>query len=527
MAIGRQSIDLSPVSESLQRVVKGTAIIFIGNMLGMILAFVARILIARHFTQNEYGIFSLAFTILSISAVIGSMGLQRGAPRQIAYYLGKGKQENVSSTVAWSLVFGLITGIIMFIIIFLSSDFLSTKIFGMPDLSSSLKIFSIAIPFYVLVFILTSIFRGYKKVKEAIYFQNFLKNILFILLLVLVILIDASFKWCIIAYSTSISITCITFLIYFIKKRLISPFSIKGSKNSISIGTKLLFFSIPLLFVSILGQVMGWMDTLMLGYFKTSEIVGLYNAAIPLVMFIFYAQTSVSFIYLPVLSELYSKNKKEEMRKSYAILTKWLCSFTFPLFLIFIFFPEVILNFFFGSEYIVAAKALQILAAGFFVLNIFGPNDTALTTMGETKFLAWATFIAAGINITLNILFIPNFGIEGAAGATAIAMVILAIMRAAKLYSISQIHSLRKTLLKPIFLSTILICMIYPISKQFVVVTFWMLSLFFIFFVTLYGCLLLLTRSFEQEDVEMLVAIEKKLGITLAPIKNLMKRFMQ
>jgi len=486
MAIGRQSIDLSPVSESLQRVVKGTAIIFIGNMLGMILAFVARILIARHFTQNEYGIFSLAFTILSISAVIGSMGLQRGAPRQIAYYLGKGKQENVSSTVAWSLVFGLITGIIMFIIIFLSSDFLSTKIFGMPDLSSSLKIFSIAIPFYVLVFILTSIFRGYKKVKEAIYFQNFLKNILFILLLVLVILIDASFKWCIIAYSTSISITCITFLIYFIKKRLISPFSIKGSKNSISIGTKLLFFSIPLLFVSILGQVMGWMDTLMLGYFKTSEIVGLYNAAIPLVMFIFYAQTSVSFIYLPVLSELYSKNKKEEMRKSYAILTKWLCSFTFPLFLIFIFFPEVILNFFFGSEYIVAAKALQ-----------------------------------------LNILFIPNFGIEGAAGATAIAMVILAIMRAAKLYSISQIHSLRKTLLKPIFLSTILICMIYPISKQFVVVTFWMLSLFFIFFVTLYGCLLLLTRSFEQEDVEMLVAIEKKLGITLAPIKNLMKRFMQ
>ena len=39
------------VNESLQKIAKGTGIIFIGTFIGMLLAFVGRVIIVRYITQ--------------------------------------------------------------------------------------------------------------------------------------------------------------------------------------------------------------------------------------------------------------------------------------------------------------------------------------------------------------------------------------------------------------------------------------------------------------------------------------------
>jgi len=48
------------VNQSLQKIAKGTGIIFIGTIIGMLLGFVSRVIVVRYITQSEYGIFSLA-----------------------------------------------------------------------------------------------------------------------------------------------------------------------------------------------------------------------------------------------------------------------------------------------------------------------------------------------------------------------------------------------------------------------------------------------------------------------------------
>jgi len=77
------------VNQSLQKIAKGTGIIFFGTMVGMLFAFGSRVLLARFFTQNEYGIYSLAFIILNIAVIISILGLQEGCTRQIACFRGK------------------------------------------------------------------------------------------------------------------------------------------------------------------------------------------------------------------------------------------------------------------------------------------------------------------------------------------------------------------------------------------------------------------------------------------------------
>jgi O-antigen/teichoic acid export membrane protein len=376
------------------------------------------------------------------------------------------------------------------------------------------------------IHILTAIFRGLNRVKEKVIFVDSTRNLLFLLFLSVIIWSGLSFEDATIAYSSSIIITAVFFVLYFVIQQRISHHKLNKNNIDISIGKELLLFSLPLLIVIILYQIMGWTDTLMLGYFKTADTVGVYNAAAPLGKFVSAALTSMIFVYMPVVSGLYAKNKIDKMKKSYAVLTKWLCAATLPLVMVFVFFPDVVLTFLFGPKYTSAGTALQILAFGFFINNLLGPNGATLTAMGKIRLLMYATFASACINVILNALLIPKYGVNGSALATITALVSINIIRSIKLYSLSKIHSLEKNILKPIILSGILVVTTYFIAKIFLTITFWILPLLFIIFIVLYGFSLLLTKSFDKEDIELLLLMEKKLGINLKILKRMLNRFV-
>jgi O-antigen/teichoic acid export membrane protein len=91
------------VTQSLHKIAKGTGIIFTGTIIGMLLAFVSRVIIVRYITQSEYGILSLALVLMSIFAMISTLGLVNGVPRQIAFFRGKKDSEKVSGIVKSSI----------------------------------------------------------------------------------------------------------------------------------------------------------------------------------------------------------------------------------------------------------------------------------------------------------------------------------------------------------------------------------------------------------------------------------------
>jgi len=77
------------VDQSLQKIAKGTGIIFIGTIIGMLFGFVSRVIVVRYITQTEYGIYSLALLLTNIFITISTLGLQEGSTRYIEYIRGK------------------------------------------------------------------------------------------------------------------------------------------------------------------------------------------------------------------------------------------------------------------------------------------------------------------------------------------------------------------------------------------------------------------------------------------------------
>ena len=517
------------INQSLQKIAKGTSIVFIGTIIGMLLGFVSRIIIVRYITQSEYGIYALALVLVSIFVTISTLGLREGSTRYIAYFRGKNEEGKVRGIISSSLKIALITSIIFSLILFLLADLISMNIFHSSELSTPLKIFSAAIPFTVLIGIFTSLFRGFDRVEPNVYFQNILRSILFILFLVTVALLGLSFLGVLYAYLASIAITCIAFALYAIKKLPLSTFPVKKEADAATsmnpIGKELLLFSFPLLAVAILGMVMNWTDTLMLGYFKTPDVVGLYNGALPLAHLIPIALTSAGFIYVPIVSGLYSKKLMEEIGKTYQVLTKWIFSVTIPLFFILFLFPETVLNSLFGVNYIQAAPALRILAFGFMFHAFLGLNGLSLMVMGETRFLMLVSSSGAISNVVLNAALIPSFGIVGAAFASLLSYCMVNILCSTKLYKLSMIHPFTRNYVKPLGISIVLLTLIYAFTS-YLKIEFWMLPLLVSLFLFGYGLLLLLTRSFDREDIDMILAIEKKTGVDAEPIKRILRRFV-
>jgi len=510
------------VNQSLHKIARGTGIVFLGTVIGMLLGFGGRVLLARFFTQSEYGIYSLALIILNIAVIISTLGLNQGSTRQIAYYRGTGEAIKVQGVISSSLQLALIASIVLSVLLFSTSGLISAHIFHEPGLALPLRIFSAAIPFFVLINILTSIFRGFDEVKPKAYFQDILRLGLFPLLLLPVILLGLSFSAAMYAFAASIILTSIAFAVYTLKK---APFALKISSAANPIGKELLLFSLPLLGVAMLGMIINWTDFLMLGYFKTSTVVGLYNAAVPLAHLIPLTLTSMAFIYVPIASQLYSQNLIGEMKRTYQVLTKWIFSTSFPLFLLLFLFPQTILSFFFGAAYVQAATALKILSVGFIFHTFLGANGMTLLVMGKTRLLMWASLLAAGLNVILNIILIPQWGMTGAAIASLIAYFAVNVFNSTKLYQLARIHPFTTSYLKPILTCGGIIAIIYGITRSLLVISYWMLPVIFILFLVVYGLSLILTRSFDHEDIQMLLEIEHRAGLNLSWAKKLLRRF--
>ena len=102
---------------------------------------------------------------------------------------------------------------------------------------------------------------------------------------------------------------------------------------------ELLRFSLPLLIVSLLSVVLGWTDTLMLGRYTKAASVGIYNVSISLAKLLTFPLSAISFVFMPIAGEMYARKQSAELGRTYQVLTKWIFSVTFPIFLYFIFFP--------------------------------------------------------------------------------------------------------------------------------------------------------------------------------------------
>lgn len=501
----------------MQRIARGAGIVFAGTTISMLFGFLSVVVIARVFSRAEYGVFSLALTILSVLLVIATLGFPNSLPREVAFYREK-EPSRIGSLILTALVIVLLTSLAVTLFLVSGSVYIA-QVFNEERLIYALKIVSLALPFSALTGTFVAISQGFGRVREKVYFQNLLYPFLWFSLVGIGVIVKVEFYYVFVAYVVAQMIAFFALIADVFRLGLFKLGSI-----DLKLGKELVMFSVPLMFTGIAGFVMTWTDTLMVGYYKTSEVVGLYNSATPLAKLLPIFLTSAGFIYPPLATALYAQGKIEELKRVYQVLTKWIFLATLPLFAMMFLFPEATIGFFFGAKYLEASRALQILALGFMFHVLLGLNGLSLVVIKESKFVMYSTLISAVVNVVLNVLLIPTYGIEGAAIATAISYFVTNVLNSFRLYQKTGVQPFSRNYTKVVVSSVAMFALVWILHLK--VLNIWYAALVLIVFLVIYFLLVLLSKCVDREDVELLLAIEKRVGIDLGVVRRALERFV-
>tara|TARA_B100001741_G_C16193493_1_gene432539 strand:- start:27 stop:578 length:552 start_codon:yes stop_codon:yes gene_type:complete len=160
----------------------------------------------------------------------------------------------------------------------------------------------------------------------------------------------------------------------------------------------------------------------MIGGFIGEYEVGLYNVAVRVSLITSITLTAINSITAPKISETFNSGRIEAFKSVVKESTKTIFLSTLPIIGVIFLFPDLILSLF-GKDFLLAKTSLFILAFSQIINSMSGSVAIILNMTGKEKVFRNIIFVALVINILLNLLLIPKFGIEGAAIASASSLI--------------------------------------------------------------------------------------------------------
>ena len=419
----------------IEIIAKSTFVLFIGMFIAKFVSFLYRIVLSQ-LGPETYGIFSLILAYYGFAFALSLSGLDKGVARYVSYYLGKNDEDRIHGTLINTFKLSIpIVFSLLLISLFFAKD-IAIHLFHNESISPYIMLITLILPFDVARNILFGIMRSFKKIKYEVYSKMLTENITKLFLTTVFVLLGYKILGVIVAYMIAIVLS-FTVSLYFVQKKVYPYFTKKVLR--VENRREILFFSVPVLFGGILTIIITWMDTVMIGFFSTADQVGIYNVAVPLAQLMPVFPVTLLTLFMPVLTEIYSKGNKLEIKDTTKIINKWVFSINAFVLITFGLFGKYIIENLFGVEYISASTSLLILVVANFLFFQTYASQMLLLVYGKSKLVMINSGIVALVNIILNSIFIPKYGIVGAATATGISFIIMAILQGCEIYKISGI----------------------------------------------------------------------------------------
>jgi len=191
------------------------------------------------------------------------------------------------------------------------------------------------------------------------------------------------------------------------------------SNNNQQYFKKIIRYSLPLFFISIGFWIATEIDTVMIGYLKTDFDVGIFSAAKQIVVKLPHIAVAISMGALPVFARL----DKDNWQKLKVLFKKILVynSIIFGIItLIILIFSDRFIPLIYGVEFSAAALPLKLLTPYLAMFSFSIYFSDFLDYRGLATKRAVNLSVAVVLNIILNYLLIPKYGVNGAAIATSV-----------------------------------------------------------------------------------------------------------
>lgn len=398
-----------------QQLARGTFISFILQAIGAGLIFFSEVILARALSTHGYGLFATVMAWLQVLTMVALLGSNHLLLRFVPAYVAKAE---------WSLLRGVLRqsrrGTLLVSLGILMSTAMMLAVLS-DRLSSELRwaflIGIAALPLYALSMQRQSILRGLHRVATALAPEYIVRPILLILTvagLVWILKIPVSAN---IALAINGLAVAVAFLLGWFWQRRAMPVEAMlayPETRTCEWGR----IAIPLFLIASMQLLIVRMDIILLGALAGREQAGVYAAASRVADLVVFALAAANAIVAPMISGFHARDDMAGLQYVMTLLAKGVLVFTAPLVLLVGIFGHAILGIF-GEGYQIGYIPLLILVCGQMVNALSGPVDFLMYMTGHQQQSLRILTLASGLNLALNLLLIPLYGLVGAAIATA------------------------------------------------------------------------------------------------------------
>ena len=369
------------------------------------------------FSLSDYGIISLVYTFLGFMNVILHYGLDASL---LKHYVPADIEERKSILTNAYASFLLTTIVFLLFLVFFRSN-ISGLLFGNPLPSIALMVAGILF-FDVLWSMHVLLLRA--EGKPVFYTIVSFINVLLTLGLNILFVIYLKLGISGVLISNLITSGCIFFITFpiIIKRISITTLSVKQWK-------RMMKFGLPFLPAGIFSMILELSDRYILRYLTNIETVGLYNAGYKLGMLMMLVVMGFNMAWQP-----YFLKKEKNEREYVANVTTYVLSVLGFLWILILIWTDTLVKLqfgnstFFGDQYWASTQIVSIIALAYIFHAIYLLQLPGVYLLERSGLIAWIRGFGAVSNIILNLLFIPEYGIVGAACATCISFILMAFM---------------------------------------------------------------------------------------------------
>jgi O-antigen/teichoic acid export membrane protein len=425
------------LEKELTDITKKSSYVFLGKIIGVIFGLIMNLVIARLYGAELYGRFIYIYTFISFFPSLTSLGLRNGLIYFIPKYTTNDDTEKRNTLISNSFILTSLLSIIVITIIIFNSDFISSNLLNNSELSPLIKLMAPLIILLTLNTISQGVFRGKMEIRDFIIGKDLLMPSIKLVVVTALYFLGLRIEGLIVGYYIGFIVLIVYYLIKIVLNNNLKfkEFKLKNKKLIYSTFR----FSLPVFLSGFLGFFVSKTDTFMIGYLLGNSDVGVYNITLRVGTMSGFVLTAFNTTFAPVISNLYSNNQIERLESIYKVITKWIFSITLIAFLLITIFSTEIMMFF-GQEFKIGAYALIFIALGQIANVIVGPAGYINTMTGNPRYSLYNNFIVLFLNIAMNYMLIPLMGINGAAIATAVSVLIANFIRLFFVYSKLKIH---------------------------------------------------------------------------------------
>ncbi len=403
----------------------------------MLVSLIVGILSARYLGPSNYGLINYTGSFVTFVTSITTLGMDSVVIKKMIEHPQK-EGEYLGSCITYRLGAALVSslGVIAVVWTLNPGDTLMLTLVSLQSIQL----------FFRAVSLLDAWFQRYLQSKY-VSLAKMLACIIVSAYRIYLLVFAKDIRWFALSNTLTSAVTAVVLVVAYARKRT------QKLSFSFSAGRDTLRDSYHFIISGIMTAVYGQMDKIMLGEMVSAESVGLYTTAAAVCTMWLFVPTAIIHSLQPRILEC--KNTGDEaaylqrLKKLYAIII-WLClGVSLGVFLL----GDLAIRILYGEDYAGAAAPLKILIWSETFAMIGSMRGVWILAEKKNKYVKYYLGMGAALNLLLNFLLIPRWGIMGASLATLTTQMFTSLI-APLLFRGTRIHT-----------KLVLQAIIYPFSR--------------------------------------------------------------